>query len=209
VSAPPWHAKLLPALILLNEGVAIVCQFIQRTDPRFPLVYFTVNSAVLAAFTATLALATRRFEWLPALRITSAVGVLLSAAVFATVIAPATATGTWFQPWDDAWVRTSTVLMHGTAPVLVAVDVAASARWRGLPAWVSAGLSWPLCYLVGISLLTSVGMLAMPYPFLAPARMGWGTVSLAVFAMALLTASTAAALYWANRVVSGTKARPG
>jgi hypothetical protein len=65
-------------------------------------VYFTADSALLAALTAVIASRWRRAAWLPAVRIDSAVAVLLSAVIFIAMIAPATPTGTWFQPWDDA-----------------------------------------------------------------------------------------------------------
>lgn len=47
---------------------------------------------------------------------------LVSAVVFATVIAPRTVAGGWFQPSDNRWVRTATVLMHAVIPVLGLVD---------------------------------------------------------------------------------------
>ena len=41
-------------LIVANESMGLVCQFIQHTDPRFPLVYFTADSVLLAALTAVI-----------------------------------------------------------------------------------------------------------------------------------------------------------
>ena len=78
-------------LIVANESLALVCQFIQHTDPRFPLVYSTADSALLAALTAVIASGWRRAAWLPAVRIRSAVAVLLSAVIFIAVITPGTA----------------------------------------------------------------------------------------------------------------------
>jgi len=128
-------------LIVANESMALVCQFIQHTDPRFPLVCFTADSVLLAALTAVIASRWRRAAWLPAVRIRSAVAVLLSAVIFIAVITPATPTGTGFQPWDDAWLRSATVLMHGTAPLLVTLDLTVQLPWRQLPTWIASGLA--------------------------------------------------------------------
>ena len=38
---------------LLTENVSVICQVVQHTDPRFPLLYFTIDSTALAAFVAT------------------------------------------------------------------------------------------------------------------------------------------------------------
>ena len=74
--------------IVANESMALVCQFIQHTDPRFPLVCFTADSVLLAALTAVIASRWRRAAWLPAVRIRSAVAVLVSAVIFIAVITP-------------------------------------------------------------------------------------------------------------------------
>jgi hypothetical protein len=134
---------MLAVLIALNQTVGVVCQFVQDTDPRFPLWYFTIDSAVLAGVAALLALLSggRRGGW--RLRLAGVIGVCLSAAVFATVIAPATETGTWFQPHDDPVVRTATVLLHGVAPVLVVVDYLARADAPSVRQSLAWSYVWP------------------------------------------------------------------
>lgn len=189
---------IVAVALFTNEIIAIVCQFIQNTDPRFPLVYFTVASAALTAAVIAIGQVWPPWHWLPPLRIAAAVGVLLSAVIFACVIAPASSTGTWFQPWDDYWVRTSTVLMHGTAPVLVVADIAQRPAWRGLSAWLAAGTSWPLIYVSTMCLLVGAGALEMPYPFLSPTQMGWGVVVGALAAQILLVAVISAILLAVN-----------
>lgn len=195
-------SRALAGAIVVNEIVATACQFIQQTDSRFALLYFTVASAVLASITSAMACISPGLAWLAPMRIASATGVLLSAIVFATVIAPATPAGGWFQPWDDRWVRTATVLMHGTAPVLVAVDVAIRPRWRPLTSWVLAGLSWPLTYLAAMGVLSMTGAATMPYPFLQPSRAGWPAVGGAIAILALLVVALSATLFVVNRVIA-------
>lgn len=177
------------ALILINQAVGVTCQFMQSTDPRFPLLYFTVDSAVLAGIAALLTLLTggRRGGW--RLRLAAAVGVCVSALVFATVIVPATPTGTWFQPHDDWAVRTANMLLHGVAPVLVVADYAARAEMPSVRRSLVWSYAWPLGYLAGLMILAALfGGDVIPYPFLQPAVAGWPTVAGAVVALVALVA---------------------
>ncbi|MDO3166663.1 hypothetical protein P5V90_06795 [Mycobacteroides abscessus subsp. abscessus] len=167
----------MPVLIVANETIGVVCQFIQRTDPTFPLLYFTIDSAIFAGYVAILTLVRSESAYLPSLRIASAGGVLLSSLIFATVIAPASQTGTWIQPHDDYWVRTATILLHGIAPILITIEFVLAREdripyMRALP----RGYFWPLTYLIVLVLLISTGTATMPYPFLNPERLGWWAV---------------------------------
>lgn len=192
---------ILASGILLTETIGLICQFVQATDPRFPLVYFTVDSAVLAAVGGAVALMVPRCSWLTALRINTAVGVIASAIVFGAVIAPASVAGTWIQPHDDYWVRTATILMHGAAPVLVAVDFLLAAP-RGRPArQFLRGCVWPLAYLVVLSGLAALHLVAMPYPFLDAGHSGWATVITAIAALSALVSGVSAALLGMSRRV--------
>lgn len=180
------RARIVTALnvaVLSTETVAIGCQFIQRTDPRFPLVYFSVGSAMLAALAAGLTLGLPRWRHLAALRLTAAVGVIVSAVVFAAVIAPATPTGSWIQPH-----------MHGVAPPLVALDWALRRRPFTLRRHIVLGFGWPLAYLSGIA-CAAVAEVALPYPFLSPAQMGWLAVLGSVAALAVLVTAVSALLF--------------
>lgn len=169
-------AVALSVLILVNQTVGVACQFIQHTDPRLPLVYFTIDSAVLAGVAAALTLGGATGAWVQRLRLAAVVGVGLSAIVFASVIAPASPTGTWFQPHDDLAVRTATLLLHGVAPVLVTTEYVVRPTCLSGRDSVRWSYAWPLSYLLGIAVLAAVaGAAAIPYPFLRPAVSGWPT----------------------------------
>ncbi|WP_100451165.1 Pr6Pr family membrane protein [Mycobacteroides abscessus] len=166
------------AAIAINQAIGVFCQFIQRTDRTFPLLYFTIDSAIFAGVVAVVALIRPARLLLPQLRTASAVGVLLSSLIFTTVIAPASSTGTWVQPYDDYWVRTATVLLHGVAPVLVIIDLVVNYAGRAITAAsvIVWSYLWPMAYLVSLVALVSTGIATIPYPFLNPAQLGWRTV---------------------------------
>lgn len=188
--------RAIAVAVLLTETVAVTCQFIQTSDPRFPLVYFTVDSAVLAGAAAAIMLVRPQVRHLLPLQITSAVGVITAALVFAFAIAPATPTGTWVQPHDDMWVRTANILIHGVAPLLVCAAVPAA----GLVTYLRYAYLWPVAYLVMIGALTSRGV-AMPYPFLSPAHDGWVGLLAAVAILAAVIAIVSAALFGISRLI--------
>ncbi|MBS1696701.1 MAG: Pr6Pr family membrane protein [Actinobacteria bacterium] len=199
---------VLPVLIVVNQTVGVACQFVQHTDPRFPLAYFTVDSAVLAGVIALLALLVGQFRGAWQLRLAAAVGVCVSAVVFAAVIAPATQTGTWFQPHDDWFMRTANLLLHGTAPVLVVADYVARAEATSVRRSVSWAYVWPLTYLAGLLAVAAVfGGDTIPYPFLRPSVVGWPTATGAVIALIALVAVVSAMLSVLCRVVIRTRAR--
>jgi hypothetical protein len=191
----PHRASIaLSAAIVLNQTIALICQFAQHTDRTFPLLYFTVDSAVFAGAVASVALASPCCSQLPSLRAGSAVAVLLSALIFATVIAPASVSGTWIQPYDDYWVRTATFLFHLVAPVLVAIDFVVHDIGRARFAKLLAqAYIWPFVYLAGLSGLRLLGAVDVPYPFLDPTQVGWWTVvgSLGVLALLVLLLTVA------------------
>jgi hypothetical protein len=155
--------------------VGVACQFLQHTDPRFPLLYFTVDSALLAGVLAACGLVLRapKCQAIAMARGGAAIGVVFSGLTYAVVIAPATATGTWFQPWDDLWVRTATVLMHGLGPILVIGDFVLQPVRTSRP-WLVATLwcGWPVLYAVVVVALQIAGVAQVPYPFMQPAEMG-------------------------------------
>jgi hypothetical protein len=195
-------AVLLPQLILFNQSVGVVCQLVQGTDPRLPLMYFTVDSAILAGAVAVLTLAGRDGTWMWRLRLAAVVGVVISALVFAVLIAPATPTGTWFQPHDDVVVRVATVLMHGVAPVLVAVDYLVRPHRHTIGTTVAWCYPWPLLYVGGLGLLAIVSRQDMiPYPFLQPALVGWPTVAGALLALTAVVTLLGVALAVLDRAM--------
>ncbi|WP_006246341.1 Pr6Pr family membrane protein [Mycolicibacterium tusciae] len=181
------HLTLLSVSIVVIQVVAVICQFTQGTDPRFPLLYFTVDSAVLSAVVALFSLLGWQGERVMRARLTAVVGVLVSAMVFAAVIVPATETGTWFQPHDDLPVRTATVLMHAVAPILVTLDYVLRRNMHSIRIAVLWAYSWPLAYIGGLNVLALIlGSDMIPYPFLQPAAVGWPTVAGAVAVLAVL-----------------------
>lgn len=192
--------SVLSGAILLTLAVALICQFVQRTDSIFPLLYFTVDSAVFAGVVAGIALVNPEDPRLPQLRAASTVAVVVSALIFATVIAPASETGTWVQPHDDPWVRTATFLFHLVAPILVIADfVAADIEHASLRSILAGGLAWPLSYLATLSVVGAAGLARIPYPFLDHTRVGWWVVAGAIAGLAALIVVLTTALYALNR----------
>jgi hypothetical protein len=189
--------------IAASEAAAVLCQFVQNTDPRFPLIYFTVLSGMLAGVLAAANTVTcHPTVHGDALRVTSTVGVVVSAIIFAALIAPASPTGTWFQPWDDKWVRTATVLFHAVAPVLVIADLCPRRPRLSRGHWMLAAYSWPLTYLVGLAVVATVWGVTIPYPFLSPGQMGWGIVVIAIASLAGIIGVIGALLYYGSAMWS-------
>lgn len=151
--------------------MGVVAQLVQHTDPKPAFTYFTVWSATLGAVSLAVAAARRGADVPLLVRGAAAVGCVVSALVFATVIAPATPTGTWYQPWDDPWARTATTLMHGVGPALILLDfvttpVHEAGPWRRTLTWTA----WPLLYVVVTLGHQGMGGPPVPYPFLDPAQ---------------------------------------
>lgn len=187
ISVCTCFSALLSASIVAAQVGAVIFQFVQATDSRFPLLYFSVDSAAFAGVVALLALLGWQDGWFVRARLTSGVGVLVSAIVFATVIVPASETGTWFQPHDDLWARAATVLMHGVAPALVTLDFLIRNSAHSIRSALLWSYLWPLIYSgVLIVLALIFGSNVIPYPFLLPASMGWPMVAVAVVALAVL-----------------------
>lgn len=183
----PLYPTALSVSIVVTQAVAVTCQFTQTTDPRFPLLYFTVDSAILAGAVAALTLLGMHGRCAMHTRLTATVGVLVSALVFAAVIAPATETGSWFQPHDDLPVRTATVLMHGVAPVLVTLDYVLRRNTHSIRSAVLWSYPWPLAYIGGVIVLALIfGPDMIPYPFLQPASVGWPTLAAAIAVLTVL-----------------------
>lgn len=187
-------------------ALAVLCQFLQHTDPTFPLLYFTVDSAVLLVFVLALSLARPGSSTVDVVRGAATVGVVVSGLIFATVIAPNSATGTWFAPWDDMFVRTATVLMHGIGPFLAVADFLThdypAASTGPTVAW---WCTWPMAYILAIISLAAVGVGHVPYTFLSP-QTGGGVLGVAG-AMVVLTAIVAFLSYVLVRVHRAVRLR--
>lgn len=203
----PNTPTIVRVATLVTLTSAVMLQFLQHTDPTFPLLYFTVDSAALMVWVLAIGLTRPRSSTVDVARGAATVGVVLSGLIYATVIAPNSATGTWFAPWDDMAVRTSTVLMHGIGPFLAVADFLThdypSASKRKTIAWWCA---WPLAYVVTITGLAAVGVGHVPYTFLSP-QTGGGARGVAA-AMAVLTAIVALISYTLLRVRQKVHATP-
>ncbi|WP_313535436.1 Pr6Pr family membrane protein [Arsenicicoccus bolidensis] len=196
----------LAVLVMVVELVGIVCQFAQHTDSTPPLTYFTVDCAVLAVIAAAATLIRPEHRLTRWLRGTATTGVIVSGLIYALVIAPATPTGSWIQPWDDTLVRISTIVLHGVAPVLMLCFYLAdpvAVRGKELLVHAASWLAWPAAYLIVISGGAALGAWTIPYPFLRPSESGWGPVLGAVVGMAVILFTVGVALLWVGHRVRG------
>ena len=192
----------LRAAAATSLGAGVICQFLQRTDPTPPLTYFTVWSAVLATLVLSAGAATRHLRRLAYLRGAATVGTLVSALVFALAIAPATPTGTWFQPHDDMAVRLANVLLHGVGPALAAIcflyqPLDATRPWTQALSWCW----WPVGYLLTMYSLQAAGVARVPYPFLDPGRSSGAAIAAAILGLSGLCLVLGRALLAAHRTV--------
>jgi hypothetical protein len=194
------------AAATLTTGV--ICQLLQRTDPTPPLLYFTVDSAVLAAAVQIRRLlrgpASDSGPWGERIRGSAVVGVVLSSLIYVTVIAPSSPSGGWFAPHDDMWVRAATLLLHAVAPVLVVAEFLLS-PCRLAPAWRESALlaGWPAAYLAVVGTLAWSGAATMPYLFLSPSRFGAGPVIAVIAVIYGAVLALATTLTRARRRISG------
>lgn len=174
----------------LTIATGVVMQFVQRTDPRHPLLYFTVDSAVLAVVTLLAALAMPTGGLLARIRPGVCASALLSGLVYAAVIAPAQNGGSWFAPHDDIPVRIAQVLLHGVGPALLLLDFVLdpprSTQSCRVATW---WLLWPAGYFASVEVLAATGLGEMPYEFL-----DWRIVGL----WALPTLVVVGAVFWAG-----------
>jgi hypothetical protein len=162
----------IAAVVALSLGV--IAQFVQWTDPTFPLAYFTIDSAILFVLVSLGQRLVPEWRTGRAIRDSLTPAVVLSGVIYAAVIAPAVNGGAWYAPGDDWVCRSAQVLVHGVGPVL-----ALASLWtRGVPGQPnrprSWWLAWPLGYLAVIMVLD-----VSPYAFLAPGIPAWqlsGTV---------------------------------
>jgi len=159
----PRLGALLEVGAVAAFSLGVIAQFVQWTDPTFPLAYFTIDSAALFVIVTVMHRLVPAWRAGRALRDALTPAVVLSGVVYATVIAPAVNGGAWFAPHDDWVCRTAQVLVHGVGPVL-----ALALAWaQPAPAWPPKPalwwLAWPLGYL---AVLLALGI--SPYAFLAP-----------------------------------------
>lgn len=177
-------------LVIASLTTGVVCQFVQDTDPTPPLAYYTIDSAIFAAAVLVLLLLIRAqpLSHLQTIRGAATIGVLLSSVVYASVIAPASPNGSWFQPGDDSLVRVATVLLHGVGPILIIVDFLANPYpttrpWRTALAWCG----WPVLYFCAITALQLAGVVRIPYEFLDARRYGTSAFILAAALLAVIS----------------------
>lgn len=208
ITARPTRTPGLRAVTALTLAAGVTCQFVQRTDPTPPLLYFTVDSALLA-LVALLAPRRRpaagagRGVWAHRVRAAAVVGVLLSALVYVLVIVPGSPSGSWFAPHDDVWVRVATVLLHGVAPVLVLVEfLAGTSPGAGTLSEAALLVWWPAAYLAVVATLAWSGAAAVPYVFLRPSEFGAGATAAVVAVLCATVVALGAALSAVHRLVA-------
>lgn len=158
--------------------LGVTLQFLQSGDPRFPLLYFTVDSVVLFAAVAPLCW---RGPTIPrmALLESSVAGMLLSALVFWGGIVPVNGMGA-----PNLTLILANIVLHSLAPigglrVLLQLPYNAGARGRSRLALWGA---YPVLYTVVTFTLVARGV-EPAYAFLSVNRVGL---------LAVLASSTAA-----------------
>lgn len=197
-------------IVVLLAGV--VSQFVQGTDPTFPLLYFTVCSAIFLAVTLMVAQVRTRSPAIDQFRGAATAAVVLSGLIFATVLAPVNNGGSWFAPHDDGWVRAANVLLHGVGPVLALIDLALHGlRLEGRPWRTAMGWClWPVAWACVVLPLDLLRVADVPYEFLR-IRVA-ADVPLVLGAMVglfgLVTLIGRGLLVLARRTASGGNAKP-
>jgi hypothetical protein len=175
VSAAPASVALL----------GILLQFTQSEDPRFPLAYFTVLSALLVAATPVLAVAglsrCAELAWR-----SGAAGALVAGAVYWLLLAPTAGVG---SQWETV---SANVVLHAILPLATVL----SASRRHLPARASrsevlATLWFPGAYLVAVLVGQTLLQQRAPYDFIDVARSGWWVVAASSVIIGLLYLSAA------------------
>jgi len=138
----------------------LAAQSIQTEDPRPPIVYFTVWSAVLVAASSSV-LASRPSELFAEVNRAAQPGALLSGLVFWTVLAPTNGIG------HQAATMVANLALHAVLPIAVVIRILTVAPVRPSTArrWVT--LWFPAAYLGGVLAAEARGMRA-PYTFLEP-----------------------------------------
>lgn len=202
--AGPTAAAWLRGSAAVTLTVGVISQFTQQTDPTPPLLYFTVDSALLAMTVLVWRLirGPESGTWGDRIRGSAVVGVMLSSLVYATVIAPSGPSGTWFGADDDAWARTATILLHGGAPVLMTAEFLLSPCELTVSLREATFLAgWPAAYLTVVGTLSWSGAATMPYPFLRPSQFGTAGVTAAIATLYTITITLGAALLAAHRAV--------
>lgn len=174
-------SSAVPAAVGL---LGVLLQFAQGEDPRFPLAYFTVLSALLIVITPVLAVV--QLSSLGELMWRSGVaGIVVSGAVYWPLLAPFSGVGS--QP---ATVGANLVL-HAILPLVAVL----SASGRHLPgrrtsrSEVLAALWFPGTYFVAVLVGQRVFQQQAPYSFLDVSQSGWSLVAASFVIIGLLYAS--------------------
>lgn len=157
-------------------GVAL--QFAQGEDLRFPLWYFTVNSAIgTSALAFAQAIVGRRTwgGWATSFFSASVVsGVVYWIAIFPTM-------GAGVEPLTIA----ANIVLHAALPIVVLATQRGTRLFpQGTRLWLC--LAWPFLYCVAGSLASLVFEGEIPYDFITPSVVG---IPMTVVALAVVSAS--------------------
>ena len=180
----PAAAIAAPAVVAI---AGVIVQFLQDEDPRFPLAYFTVLSAVLVALAPIAAWA----GWVAVSGVvwrSGAAGTLVSGGVYWPLLAPTAGVG------SGPMIVSANVLLHAVLPVVVLV-----AAWRGARSssprqlrtgWSTglAPLGFPAGYLAVVLVAQLLFDVRPPYDFVDVRKSGWSLVAASSVAIGLLFA---------------------
>lgn len=176
--------------ILGATGVAL--QFIQTEDPRFPLWYFTVDSAIASSVLA-LVQSIRGRATAGAVTTSFFSASLVSGVVFWAAIFPVNRLG------EEPAVIAANLFLH------VALPVALLAAQRGTRLFPPHGsvlicLIWPALYFVITWVTAFRGVGQIPYAFMDYNEVGLPLPLLAVAVVGALLTGTTATLRWLQRI---------
>ncbi|MFV2197725.1 hypothetical protein [Nocardiopsis sp. LOL_012] len=123
---PDTASRTIRITAVAVAATGVCAQMLQRVDPTFFLLYFTVQSALLCGLgQAVLVLRGRSAGW-EAPRDAACTAPLVSAVVYLAVVLPHRP----LSPSDGALVWVATVCLHGLLPVLAVADFLRSGRQR-------------------------------------------------------------------------------
>lgn len=183
-SQRPLRALMVAVVAVVVVG--FVAQVLS-TDPRSPLVYFTVlNALALAGVTVVGGLWARRAgAAAPGVvqtghevaRLTFATGAVFAGLVYWVLIAPREGGERWLL--DSPAALVAAVALHGVLPIVAVVYLRAVDTPERILARRSrdSAIAWTLIWPAGWGLvaiqLSALGLVAIPYPFLDVSTRGW------------------------------------
>ncbi|MBU6280278.1 MAG: hypothetical protein KGN78_13635 [Actinomycetales bacterium] len=168
-------------------AIGVGAQFLQRSDPTPPLLYYTVLSALGLSAVLLLELRTRGrgTDWLRGLMLT---GLVFSAIVYALVLLPFSRDPVFSPRNHDHVAQVATVALHAVAPTIGVLDLVRRPIAVRRRVAVAAGwLVWPAVYFSLIVGLAEFENLRAPYTFMDPSAAPSWNFGLANLCLALVS----------------------